>query len=159
MQQAVEEDLGDDDEDAGVGVDAAVAGDEPDVVGGEAPADGAGLHLLELLLGQGDERGGVVGDGAGVQRLEEPGLCDERLAGAGGGADEDALLGGEPGEQGVFLHRVGRVGELLEVFFEELVAREGVGGHRGVFQGRRALAGSVADRTRVGEVGARWATG
>ena len=41
VQQAVEQDLGDDDEDAGVGVDAAVAGDEADVVGAEAPADGA----------------------------------------------------------------------------------------------------------------------
>ena len=41
------------------------------------------LHLVELLLGQGDERRGVVGDGAGVQRLEQGGLGDERLAGAG----------------------------------------------------------------------------
>ena len=45
-----------------------------------------------------------------MQGLEQGGLGDERLAGAGRGADEDALLGGEPGEQGVFLHGVGREG-------------------------------------------------
>ena len=126
MQQAVEQDLGDDDEDAGVGVDAAIAGDEADVVGAEAPAHGRLLHLVELLLGQRDERRGVIGDAAGVQGLEEGGLGDERLAGAGRGADEDALLGGEPGEQGVFLDGVGRVGQLVEVAFGQVVAR---GGH------------------------------
>ena len=122
VQQAIEQDLGDDDEDAGVGIDAAIAGDEADVVGREAPADGGRLHLAELLLGQRDERRGVVGDGAGVQRLEQGGLGDERLAGAGRGADEDALLGGEPGEQGLFLHRVGRVGQLVEVAVGQFVA-------------------------------------
>ena len=83
MQEPIEQDLGDDDQDAGVGVDAAVAGDQADVLRREAPADGRGLHLLELLLGQGDQRRGVVGDGAGVQRLEQGGLGDQRLAGAG----------------------------------------------------------------------------
>ena len=33
MQQAIEQNLGDDDEDAGVRIDAAIAGDEADVVG------------------------------------------------------------------------------------------------------------------------------
>ena len=83
VEQAVEQDLGDDDEDAGLGVDAAVAGDEADVVGLEAPAHGRLLHLVELLLGQRDERRGVIDDAAGVQGLEEGGLGDERLAGAG----------------------------------------------------------------------------
>ena len=132
VQQAVEEDLGDDDEDAGVGVDAAVAGDQADVVGAEAPANGGGLHLLEFLFGQGDEGSGVVGDGACVQRLEEGGLGDEGLAGAGGGADEDALLGAEPGEQGVLLHGVGRVGQLVEVARGEVVAGRGSGVHESV---------------------------
>ena len=84
MQQAIEQNLGDDDEDAGVGIDAAIAGDEADVVGLEAPTHGRVLHLLELLLGQRDERRGVIGDVAGVQCLEQRGLGDERLAGAGG---------------------------------------------------------------------------
>ena len=84
MQQAIEQDFGHDDEDAGVGIDAAIAGDEADVVGLEAPAHGRFLHLVELLLGQGDERRGVINDAAGVQCLEESGLGDERFAGAGG---------------------------------------------------------------------------
>ena len=83
VQQAIEQNLGDDDEDAGVGIDAAIAGDESDVVGLKAPAHGGRLHLLKFLFGQGDQRRGVVGDAAGVQRLEEGGLGDERLAGAG----------------------------------------------------------------------------
>ena len=40
MQQPIEQNLGDDHEDAGVGVDAAIAGDEADVVFTKAPADG-----------------------------------------------------------------------------------------------------------------------
>ncbi len=77
---------------------------------------------MELLLGQGDQRRGVVGDRAGVQGLEQGGLGDQRLAGAGRGADEHALLGREPGEQGLFLHRVGRVGQLGQVLLGQLVA-------------------------------------
>jgi len=122
VQQAVKEDFGHDDEDAGVGVDAAVAGDEADVVRGEAPADGTGLHLLELLLGERDEGRGVVGDGVGVQRLEEGGLGEECLAGAGRGADEGALLGAEPGQEGFFLDRVRGVGQLVEVQRDQFVA-------------------------------------
>ena len=38
MQQAIEQDLGDDDQDAGVGIDAAIAGDQADVVGAESPS-------------------------------------------------------------------------------------------------------------------------
>ena len=33
VQQAIEQDLGDDDQDAGVGIDAAIAGDQADVLG------------------------------------------------------------------------------------------------------------------------------
>ena len=40
MQQPIEQNLGDDDQDAGVGIDAAIAGDQADVVGREAPAHG-----------------------------------------------------------------------------------------------------------------------
>ena len=122
VQQAIEQDLGDDDEDAGVRIDLAVAGDQADVVAGEAPPHGGRLHLLELLLGQGDQRGRVVGDAAGVQCFEEGGLGDQRLAGAGRGADQHALLRREPGQQGFFLHRVGRIRELVEVGGGQFVA-------------------------------------
>ena len=115
VQQPVEQDLGDDDQDAGVRVDLAVAGDQADVVAREAPALGGRLHLLELLLGQGDERRRVVGGAAGVQGLEQGRLGDQRLAGAGRGADQHPLLGREPGEQGFLLHRIRRVRELVEV--------------------------------------------
>ncbi len=84
VQQAVEQNLGDDDEDAGVGVDAAVAGDEAHVVGPKAPTHGRRLHFLKFLFGQRDQGRRVISDRAGVQRLEEGGLGDERLAGAGG---------------------------------------------------------------------------
>ena len=84
VKEPVEQDLGHDDEDAGVGIDAAVAGDEADVVGVEAPADGGVLHLVEFLFREGDERRGVINDGVGVQCLEQGGLGDEGLAGAGG---------------------------------------------------------------------------
>ena len=61
----LKQDLGHDDQHPGVGVFAAVAGDQPHVVRLEAPADGGRLHLAELLLGQGDQRRGVVGRRAG----------------------------------------------------------------------------------------------
>ena len=96
MQQPIEKDFRDDDENAGVGVDAAIAGDQADVFRAEPPADRAGLHLVKLLLGQGDERRGVVGDRAGVQGFEECRLSDQRLARSCGSADHDALLCGEP---------------------------------------------------------------
>ena len=38
VQQPIEQDLGDDDQDAGVGIDAAVAGDQADVVGAGSPS-------------------------------------------------------------------------------------------------------------------------
>ena len=84
VQQSVEEDFGDHDQDRGVGVLAAVAGHEANVVGMESPSGGQRLHLAELLLRQGDQRRGVVGRGASVQGLEQRGLGDERLARAGG---------------------------------------------------------------------------
>src|SRR5262249_55638081 len=92
-------------------------------------------HLLKLLLGQGDQGRGVVGDGAGVQRLEQGGLGDERLAGAGRGADQRALLGAEPREQGFFLYRVRRVGQVIEGQRSQGRTRGGRGwggGHRSV---------------------------
>ena len=83
MQQPVEQNLRHDDEDRRVGIHAAVAGDQADVVRRKSPAHGGGLHLLELLLGQGDQRRGVVGPRAGVQGLEQGRLGDQRLARAG----------------------------------------------------------------------------
>ena len=57
-----------------------------------------------------------------MQRLEQGGLGDERLAGAGRRTDEHALLGREPGEQRFFLHRIGRVGQLGEVLLGQVIA-------------------------------------
>jgi hypothetical protein len=51
VQQSIEQNLGDNDEDAGIGINAAIAGDESDIVGFEPPAHGGCLHLLEFLLG------------------------------------------------------------------------------------------------------------
>ena len=132
MQQPVQENLGDDDEDARVRVDLAVAGDEADVIGLEAPAHGGGLHLGELLLGQCDQRRRVVGDGVRVQRLEQRRLGDQRLAGAGRCTDQHALFGREPREQCFFLHRVRRVGELLEILHREFGTLLGQGHDAGL---------------------------
>ncbi len=123
MEQAVEQDLGDDDEHARVRIDAAIAGDQAHVLGPEAPADGVFLHLAEFLFGQRDERRRVIGRGGGVQRLVQRRLSDERLAGASRGADQHAAFGGEPRQERVLLHGVGRVRQLGEIFFGKLVAR------------------------------------
>ena len=127
VQQAVQQDFGHDDQDAGVGVLAAIAGHQADVVGMETPAGRGRLHLAELLLRQGDQRRGVVGRGAGVQGLEQRGLGDQRLARPRGRADQHALRGRKPGQQGLFLDRVGLIGKLIEVPRGQFVAREGHG--------------------------------
>ncbi len=131
VQQAIEQDFGDDDEDAGVGIDAAIAGDEADVVGLEAPAHGRLLHLVKLLFGQGDERRGVIDDAAGVQRLEESGLGDERLAGAGRAQTRTPCSAVNQASKSVFLDGIGRVRKLGEVAFGQVVARRHIGGHSG----------------------------
>ena len=51
-----------------------------------------------------------------MQRFEERGLGDQRLAGAGRRADQHALIGREPGEQRFFLHRIRRKRQLIEIF-------------------------------------------
>ena len=134
VQQPVGQYLGHDHQDPRVGVFAAVAGHEADVGGLEAPLDGQLLHLAELLLGQGNQRGGVVGHLAGVQRLEQRGLGDERLAHARRRADQHPLLGREPAQQGLFLKRIRVVRDLVEVGRAQVVAGGGVGGH-GLSQG------------------------
>src|SRR5262249_51407241 len=118
-----------DDENAGIRIDAAIAGDESDIFRLEPPAYGGSLHLLEFLFRQSDERRRVVGNGARVQRLEEGGLGDKRLAGAGRSADEHALLGGEPGEQGFFLHGIGRVRQLSQITLGQFIARRDIRNH------------------------------
>ncbi len=123
VEQAIEEDFCDDDEDSRVGVLAAVARDQPHVGRLESPTDGRGLHFAELLLGQRDQRGGVVGRLAGMQGFEEGGLGDDRLARAGRRANKDSLFGGKPGIEGVFLDRIGLERKLLQVTLEELFAR------------------------------------
>ena len=83
MQQPIQQNFRDDDEDAGVGVDAAVPGDEADVLRVKAPFDGQFLRLAVLLLRQRDERCRVISHFPRVQRLEDGRLGDERLAGSG----------------------------------------------------------------------------
>lgn len=123
VEQSVEQDFGDDDEHGGLRVDLAIAGDESDIVGVEAPPDGGGLHFGELLFGERDERGGVIGPRAGHQGFVERRFGDERLAGSGGGAHEHALFGREIGEQRLFLHRVRRIGELFQVCRRDPIPR------------------------------------
>src|SRR5436190_1101115 len=77
----------------------------------------------------------------GVKGLVEGGLGDEGLAGPGGGADEDALLRAEPGEQGLLLDGVGGVGQLVDVLQGQFVSGSGWRGHR-----RFSRTGNVSGR-------------
>ena len=130
VQQPIQQNFGHDDQHAGVRVLAAVAGHQSHVFREEPPLDGRRLHFAELLLAQGDQRRGVVGDLAGVQRLEQRRLGDQRLARAGRRADHHPLLGREPRQQGLFLHRIRREGDLVEVAADKFVAGGNrVGGH------------------------------
>ena len=122
VKQPIEQDFGHHHQHAGVRILAAIAGHQPHVLGLESPADGRRLHFAELLLRQGDERRGVVGRLAGVQGLEQGRLGDQRFAGAGGRADQHALVGREPGQQGLFLHGVWLVGELVEIAADQFIA-------------------------------------
>ena len=97
----------------------------------KAPPHGGRLHLAELLLGQGDQRRGVVGRLAGVQGLEQGRLGDQRLAGAGRRADQHALLGREPRQQRLFLHRVRRERKLIEIEATQSVAAGSAAGREG----------------------------
>ena len=80
VEEAVQEDFGDDDQHPGGRIFAAVAGHQADVGRIESPAGGRGLHLAEFLFRQGDQRRGVIGGLARVQGLEQRRLGDERLA-------------------------------------------------------------------------------
>ncbi len=74
---------------------------------------------MEFLLGQGNERRGVIGLRAGVQRFEQSRLGDERLARSGRRAHHHPLLRPEPRQQRLFLHRVRRIGKLFEVAIQD----------------------------------------
>ena len=124
LQQAVEENFGDHHQDGGLGVDPAVARHEADLLGSSSPADDTFGQLAEFLLGERDERRGVVHPPAGPQRFVDRRLGDQRFARARGGRDQDAFGRLEPGEQGPFLDRVGNERELLEVREGQLFARE-----------------------------------
>ena len=123
VQQTVQEDFRHHDQHAGVGIFAAIAGHQAHVFGLESPADSRRLHFAELLLRQRDQRRGVVGRFAGVQGLEQGRLGNQRFAGAGGRADQHALVGREPGQQRLFLHLVRLVGKLVEIAADQFVTR------------------------------------
>ncbi|MFM8583863.1 MAG: DEAD/DEAH box helicase, partial [Planctomycetaceae bacterium] len=55
-----EQNFGDHHEDGGLGIDPAIARDKTDLLGGASPADDAVGEFAELLLGERDERRGVV---------------------------------------------------------------------------------------------------
>ena len=122
MQQAVQEDFGHDDQHPGIGIFAAVAGHQPHVLRVEAPLHGRTLHFAELLLGQGDQRRGIVRHRARMQGLEQGRLGDQRLTGAGRCADQHALLGRKPRQKRLLLNAIGLVRELVEVSAGKLVA-------------------------------------
>lgn len=64
------------------------------------------MELAELLIGQRDQRRGVVETLPGVEGLEDGRLGDERLAHPRRDGDQQAALRLEPGQQGLLLERV-----------------------------------------------------
>ncbi len=105
-----------------------VAGHQSNVGGFKPPADGRLLHLAKLLLGQCDQRRGVVGHLALVQGLEQRRFGNQRLAHARGRTHQHPLLGRKPRQQGLLLHRVRIEAELIQVTISKLVSRRD-GGH------------------------------
>ena len=98
MQQAVEQDLGDDHQDPGVRIDFSIACHQTNIVRGKPPLDDCFPHFVVLLVGQRDQRRGVVGLLAQLQRLEHCSFGDQRFSGTRRGTDENSLLGRKPGE-------------------------------------------------------------
>src|SRR5207253_278575 len=77
VEQAIEQDFSDDNQDARLRIDAAVARNEANIVPLEAPADSGGLHLVKFLLGQRDQRRGVIRDLTSEKRLEQGSLSNQ----------------------------------------------------------------------------------
>ena len=153
VQQPVEQDFGHHDQDPSLRVLPAVAGDQPHVAGREPPLDGVGLHFAKFLFRQRDQGRGVVSDLARVQSFEQRGLGNQRLARAGRRTDQHPLLAREPGQEGLLLHRVRIVGDLVEVPVGEFIARGGLGPGRscgllGLGIHGRILAGRTPGRYR-----------
>ena len=131
VQQPIEQDLRDDDQNPRLRIDAAVAGDEADVVGMKSPADGRFLQFLKFLFRQGNQGRGVVGGFAGVQGFEDGGFCNQRFTRSRRSAHQHAFFLLEPGQQRLFLNGVGLEGELVEVSRDEVIAGGGRCGHVG----------------------------
>ncbi len=123
VQEPIEKDLSYHHQHFGLRVDPAVAGDQTDIISRKPPANGSFLQFVKLLLRQGNQRGGVVGGGAGVQRLEHGRLGNQGLASAGGRTDQNPLLRVEPGEHRIFLKRIRGIRERVEIFEGQLIAR------------------------------------
>ncbi len=122
LQQPIEQNLGHDDQHLGARVHTAIARYQADVFGLKAPAHRGGLHFGELLIRECDKRRGVIGHLAGVQGLEQRSLGDQRLAGARRRTDQHALLGSEPGQDGIFLHSIRRKRQLRQISLGKIVA-------------------------------------
>ena len=86
----VAEDLRRHDEDAAVGVDLHVAGEDADGVGAERAGE-----VAELLVGERLERRRVGDALAGLERGLDGELGNERLAGPGGSRDDHGLSGSD----------------------------------------------------------------
>lgn len=142
-QRQVREDLGGAADDRGVGVDGRVARDHADVLGAEQVDE-----LEELLGDQGLDRRGVVAPLALREGGEVGAGRDERLAGAGRGAQDDVGAGHQL-DEGFVLRRVQRPSAGLCPVGEGLVDGVGVddtaGGrrHRGDERGSSGGVGHV----------------
>ncbi len=134
MQQSIQQDLGHDDENRGIGVHLAVPSDQSDVVCREAPPHRRLLQLSKLLLGERDQRRGVIGPAACPQRLVQRCLGNDSFPRPGRSTDQHPLLRREPREQSFFLYRVGIEFKLVQVFGDEIVPRRCI--HVGLAGGR-----------------------
>ena len=87
-----------------------------------SPAFEGGLDFSIFLFGQGNERRGVIGFLAGLHGFVDARLGNECFSHPGGSADQHALFGGEPTEDGFFLKGIRLERQLFEIYKRNVFA-------------------------------------
>ena len=121
MQQAIEQHLGHDDENRRIGVDCPMARHEADRLARVAPALDGILQFDQLLIGEGDQRRRVIHARAGAESFIDGRLGDEGFARARRRRQQDAAVTRGPCVHCLFLHRVRRVWQTLEVIEDDFL--------------------------------------
>ena len=124
MKKPIEQHLGNHHFYGRVGIDGAMAGDKADALAIHSPALDGVLQLNQFLVGQGDERRGVIDMFSGAKPFENRRLGNKRFAGARRRRKQYSAITRGPGVQRFFLHRIRRVRQAFEIVENNLVARQ-----------------------------------